>query len=324
MQKYYVYNITNILIARSYIGTRQCPIEPIDDLGHQYFSSSQDKDFLQEQKEYPERFLYNIIEEFNTREEALEKEIELHAMFDVGNNKDFYNKSRQTSTGFVSDTSGMVPAFNIKEDIWGSWPKEEFDKDRDNYVRASDGKVAAFNIIENKNGLWMKEDFNNNRDNYIYTHDGMVPAFNIKENKSGSWPKEDFNKDRDNYICAGEGMVNAFNIKENKFGSWTKEDFNTDPENYLNGNSNAYKLIIDPTFISLPLYSKDYMWCLDRDTLGRVAFLKTDAVTRDKERFPSATGPGKKPTTIRNKRKSIPQKDLPKPIIWNKLLKEIQ
>ncbi len=383
-EKHYTYNITNILIAKAYLGVRSCNIDPTDDLGVKYFSSSSDKDFLQEQKEYPERFLYNIIEEFNTREEALEKEIELHTIFDVGNSKDFYNKSLQTSTGFVSDNVGMLVAFNIKEDTWGSWPKEDFHLNRKNYVLASDGMVTAFNIKEDKMGSWPKEDFDKDRDNYIFASDGKIAAFNIKEGRSGLWPKEDFDNNRDNYICAGEGMVNAFNISENRSGSWPKEDFDNNRDNYIrssdgkvaafnisenrsglwpkeefdndidnyitypkdttiaydvkkekfcriplkvfknNNNylapsSNAYKLLMDPNFIPMPNHDdKDYLWCFDRDTLGRVAFLKTASKSRDKDRFPCANGASKKTIDIKNMRKYVPSKDLPKSVVWTK------
>ncbi len=282
MKKHYTYNITNILIAKAYLGVRSCNTDPVDDLGVKYFSSSSDKDFLQDQKDFPERFLYNVIEEFDTRESASYREIELHEMFDVGNSKDFYNKTKATLISFG------------------------------NY-----GMITAFNIKENKSGLWPKEDFIINRDNYICSGEGKVAAFNIKENRSGSWPKEDFDNDRDNYICASDCMLTAFSIKENKFGQWSKKIIESNRDNYLHSCSNAYKLLIDPTFIPLPLNDKDYQRCFDRDTLGIVNFLKTDAKNRDKERFPSATGPGEKSTTIRSKRKLIPSKYLPDPIVWS-------
>ena len=47
-----------------------------------------------------------ILNVFATREEALLHEIELHNLYDVALSTNYYNKSRQTSTGF--DTSGIA------------------------------------------------------------------------------------------------------------------------------------------------------------------------------------------------------------------------
>ncbi len=350
MKRHYAYNITNILIAKSYIGVRSCDIIPIDDLGYKYFSSSQDKEFIQEQKEYPERFLYNIIEEFSTREQAMDYEIELHALFNVYKNEDFYNRANAITTGFISDNTGTVPAFNIKENSMGRWPKEDFDNNRDNYIFHTEGMVTAFNIEEDRVGNWPKEEYDNNRENYIFINNGMVTAFNIKENKMGHWSKEDFDNNRENFICANEGMVTAFNIKENSMGRWPKEDFDNNRDNYiisigelipvfnikedcmsqctkeefyknrdnyLHPNSNEYKLFLDSKFVALPTGNKNYQLCYDRDTLGRIFFLKTDSKNRDKNRFPSATNHGKKQMLIRNKRKLIPKEQLPVTVVWS-------
>ncbi len=344
----YIYEITNKITNKKYIGVRSCDIDTTDDLGHKYFSSSSDQDFMLDQKENPQDYNYEVLEEFETRELAMEKEIELHMLHDVGSNPNFYNLANATSTGFCSNTTGMVNAYNIKKETWGSWPQAKFHSNRENYICIGDNKVAAFNIKEGKSGLWPKEDFDNNRDNYKfatdgvisaynikecnfgswpkedfdnnrdnYKHilDGMVNAFNIEKNIWGSWPKEDFDKDRENYISASDGMINAYNIKEGKSGSWPKEDFDKDKSNYTMKHSNAYKLLKDPTFIPLPIHNKNYYWCFDRDTLGRVAFLKADAKIRDKNRYPSATGNIRKSVVIRKQRKLVSK--LPTPIVWD-------
>ena len=46
-------------------------------------------------------FKKQILAEWSSKEEAIEHEILLHACFDVGKNKDFLNKSKQTSNGFT-------------------------------------------------------------------------------------------------------------------------------------------------------------------------------------------------------------------------------
>jgi len=104
--KHYVYRITNIKLNKHYYGTRTPKKNiPEDDIGIYYFSSSKDKEFIKDQKENPQDYKYKIIKKFNTRKEALELEIKLHNKFNVGINESFYNRSKQTSTGW--DTTGI-------------------------------------------------------------------------------------------------------------------------------------------------------------------------------------------------------------------------
>ena len=95
-----VYRITNLLECKHYYGTRSCKIHPSEDLGINYFSSSYDKEFKQDQLDNPQNYKYKVIRIFDTREEAVKLEIKLHARFDVGRNPSFYNKAKQTSTGW--------------------------------------------------------------------------------------------------------------------------------------------------------------------------------------------------------------------------------
>ena len=87
-----------------YIGGRSCKCDPMFDLGVKYFSSSQDKEFMKDQKDNPESYGYQILEEFEKRKEATGLEIELHKHHEVGKNELFYNRSKQTSIGW--DTTG--------------------------------------------------------------------------------------------------------------------------------------------------------------------------------------------------------------------------
>lgn len=101
---HYVYRITNTKINKHYYGKRSSKRLPIEDIGKYYFSSSKDKEFIKDQKNNPQNYKYKIISLYTTTKEALQKEIKLHNKFDVGINPNFYNRSKQTSTGF--DTTG--------------------------------------------------------------------------------------------------------------------------------------------------------------------------------------------------------------------------
>jgi hypothetical protein len=108
---YYVYRITNINLKKHYYGKRKTSIDPKLDLGIKYFSSSRDKQFIEDQKNNPHSYKYKIIKKFVSVEEATTLEIYLHNKFNVGKNPIFYNKSKQTSTKF--DTTGI--SYNTPE-----------------------------------------------------------------------------------------------------------------------------------------------------------------------------------------------------------------
>lgn len=103
---HYTYRITNLVECKHYYGSRSSKVHPTEDLGIKYFSTSSDKDFKQDQLDNPQNYKYKIVRIFDTRKEALALEIKLHNKFSVGVNESFYNKAKQTSTGW--DTTGMI------------------------------------------------------------------------------------------------------------------------------------------------------------------------------------------------------------------------
>lgn len=86
----YTYLITNIENGRKYIGVHSCN-RAEEAVGIKYFSTSTDKDFIKEQKKHPERFEYEILQMFNTREEAEKDEEKRHKEIDVAKNEEYYN-----------------------------------------------------------------------------------------------------------------------------------------------------------------------------------------------------------------------------------------
>jgi len=102
---FYTYQIFNTKTHKFYIGVRKSKVDPIKDIGIRYFSSSLDKDFIDDQKLNPQDYEYTVLGIFPSRKEAVAEEISLHEFYNVGQNKRFYNKAKQTSIGF--DTSGI-------------------------------------------------------------------------------------------------------------------------------------------------------------------------------------------------------------------------
>jgi len=89
--------------GREYIGVRSCNCLPEKDT--KYFGSFYDKTFFPTEK--------TILFVCETREEAMEIEIELHDFFDVAVNPQFANQAKQTSTKF--DTTGVIAGPHTKE-----------------------------------------------------------------------------------------------------------------------------------------------------------------------------------------------------------------
>lgn len=106
---HYLYRITNLVEQKHYYGSRTSnKIQPQKDLGIKYFSSSRDKEFQKDQQEHPENYRYKIIIVSTYRKKIIDLEIKIHQKFSVGSNQNFYNITKQTSTGF--DTSGKIVA----------------------------------------------------------------------------------------------------------------------------------------------------------------------------------------------------------------------
>ena len=97
---HYVYRITNIVKCKHYYGKRSCKITPKEDLGVNYFSSSRDKEFINDQKLNPQNYKYKIVSIHTDAISAINKEIKLHNKFDVSNHTCFYNKAKQTISKF--------------------------------------------------------------------------------------------------------------------------------------------------------------------------------------------------------------------------------
>ena len=103
---HYVYRITNLVEKKHYYGKRSSKVDPKQDLGIKYFSSSRDKEFREDQKLNPLNYRYKIVQQFISCKAAIIRESKLHSKFNVGANPKFYNKATQTINGF--DRTGVV------------------------------------------------------------------------------------------------------------------------------------------------------------------------------------------------------------------------
>jgi len=112
---HYVYRITNFIDNKHYYGARSTNMNPIEELGISYFSSSLDGYFKEDQLLNTNNYKYKIIRIFENREDAISFEIYLHNKFNVAINPNFYNNAKQTSTGF--DRLGKLHTNETKNKI---------------------------------------------------------------------------------------------------------------------------------------------------------------------------------------------------------------
>lgn len=112
---HYVYRITNVAENKHYYGKRSSKVVPKLDIGIKYFSSSSNKEFIEDQKQNPQNYKYKIVKILCSSEEAVTLEIKLHSRFNVGGNPNFYNRAKQTSTKFSME--GVTPSQATREKL---------------------------------------------------------------------------------------------------------------------------------------------------------------------------------------------------------------
>ena len=114
IKKWYVYKITNIITDRVYIGYRG-HVAPEKDLGIEYFSSSGDYNFIDDQLMNTNNYNYEILFVFNNQKQAVFRESQILEDVDAQNNKDYYNNSN--GCNWYYDSTGSKWITNGKHDI---------------------------------------------------------------------------------------------------------------------------------------------------------------------------------------------------------------
>jgi hypothetical protein len=245
MKKYhYVYKLTinNPFDERKfYIGCRSCKCNPRDDV---YFSSSKEIKKLIEDNFIFHKEILNI---FDTREEAISYEILLHEKFDVSNNNSFFNKSNQTSTGFDTTNYIFIRGQRIRIDDYqncglkyhthgkitvvdenGNYQWVDTDDERyksGEFKNITKGKMPVY-----ISGVWKNIDvgeYYKNKNKYIASNTSKVPV----EDSNGR--KFLVNKDDDRYISGELKSVHKGKVlSKDKDG----KTFYVSRENFLNSN----------------------------------------------------------------------------------------
>jgi len=103
---HYTYELTYRDIK--YIGVRSCECLPEEDTDY-WGSSKYNPEDLRESGTKA------VLNRFDTRLEAVQHEVDLHNLYDVGSNPDYWNRSKQTSTGF--DVTGVKVSDETKAKV---------------------------------------------------------------------------------------------------------------------------------------------------------------------------------------------------------------
>ena len=177
---YYVYRITNIICNKHYYGVRKS-INPNDDLGIIYFSSSSDIDFIKDQKLNPSHYKYKVILSGLDKNKAYKLEYKLHNKFEVGINQSFYNKAKATSSAFNCARLGTVPVKNNKTGETSSVSREEFESNED-LVHVTKGTAVAINIETGETRRVSPEEFA--AGNYRYVNTGKIQSDESNKKRS--------------------------------------------------------------------------------------------------------------------------------------------
>lgn len=164
-----------------YIGSRQSKCDPKDDLGIKYFSSSSNKNFINEQKQNPDKFKYEILSVHNSRVEAYEEEIRVQVELgcledDLCYNKSInhlqfttYNKSFKLTKETKEKISKSRKEYNKTHSVWNKgykYPKEYCEK----LSKQRKGKPQPWNKGK-KHSDEIKEKISNKLKDYYKNHD---------------------------------------------------------------------------------------------------------------------------------------------------------
>lgn len=257
---HYVYRITNIIQNRHYIGVHSSNIDPYKDFGIKYKSSG-NSSFIKHQKEYPEQYIYQILEFFNTRKLATEYEVFLHIRYNVGKNPNFYNGRNQSSsdwdnTGKVKLNDGEKEIFSKLEDvemhksngfIEGRLPMAEIQKYKLSVSHT--GKILTQehkdNIGRSGKGVpksqEMKQNLSATRKGMIYINNGVVEKiinptdlqFYIEDGYSeGKLPMPDYHREAIAKGSVGKPGTTKGKIRINN-GKQEKLIFEDELESYI-------------------------------------------------------------------------------------------
>ena len=235
-KKYYVYRITNIKNKKHYYGYKGISqdIDPKLHIGIKYFSSSSDKEFILDQQKNQQNYCYKIIFVFNNKYDAIALEIKLHNKFNVDKNSNFYNKAKQTSTGFTTNGSRTGEHFVMVRDLKNNIKQIPYTQfDRLLYTGLTKGKSKAY--VNGNLSLVDSCDIKNGK--FCGMNTNMIVALNLETNNKELITKEQF-KTSTKYVGHTKGFTTAIKISTNEKVYIPSKLLKETPTQYIHLNKN--------------------------------------------------------------------------------------
>ena len=289
---HYVYEIIELNSDMRYIGSRTSKIHPTLDIGIKYFSSSRNKEFILNQKNNPSNYKYVVLDIFEDKKSAIDEEIRLHNLYDVGKNKKYYNRSKQTSNKY--DTTGKLVVKNSNGEMLLCGIDDELVLNG-TYVSIHKGNSVA--KINGKYQCIKTSEFDRN------IHEGVQRNKMSVIDINGNTFCTDINDDRMNISIFGvtKNHTTVYNKITDDYEYINKSDFNQEIHLHLNENKVAVKDVLgnniqvhinDPRFKSGELVgvTKDLMLIRDLHYPNNKCFYinKNEYETYDKSRYVNA------------------------------------
>lgn len=223
MEKFhYVYRITNLNPVderKYYIGVRSSKVKPEEDTN--YKSSS--KYLKKAIKEIGHsNFVKEILTEWSSRELATKEEIRLHNNFDVAKNPEYYNMSKQTSTGF--DPTGFINVIDTSDNTKKYVSIREY-YENDNYISWKKDMITVLNL-ETGNYKNVKRGVFEGDDNLVGPNKNKVTVMDKTTGKTIQVSKDDF-ENNDRYVSINKNKVVVVDKRNNKRRSVTLDEYNS-------------------------------------------------------------------------------------------------
>ena len=188
----YVYRITNTKLNKHYYGSRTTKLNPKDDLGIKYFSSSRDKEFIKDQKDNPQDYKYKVIFNFDNSVDKQIMESYLHFKFNVKEHNGFYNRANQTPFGF--DVSSMVSIIDVRTNETKQVDVEEF-RNCKYYVGVNNGNMYAVDTTDGIMKRVSSNEYHNNKDRYVSPMYGKKRSKESIDKQKKTWEERGYREE---------------------------------------------------------------------------------------------------------------------------------
>jgi len=179
---------------------------------------------MSDQKTNPQDYTYSVLAEFPTRYDAVCHEIFLHSFYDVAKNEMFYNRAKQTSTGFDTSGSkevsrlqsiarkGLVHATNIITGEYECVTQKNFINDN-NLVGHTIDKVSVLDLRDNTTKSVSKSEYDTNS-HYVGVTSGSTQSKSSNKARSTTTSKTKKAKAKEWFIYNTSGNL-EYTIKGN-------------------------------------------------------------------------------------------------------------